>query len=239
MNRLTEIWFCDRTKKCGWNGQYSELKQIPHPKFENATQGVCPKCAGKRFYVRKEGIEMTTDLEIIIKNQPIDIELAELVGQPPMDFLVLYLDGKQLDGFGTPQDCPTERRRRQNLVDQLNDLSAESLWPDMWINWADKIRTQFNLPPETRWKDFHPVASLKIHRVVHAYSEHDHAAVGLLERVKDKLSEWTLHARNCEESRYVVVELCPIDESEAIRVTGHKLSLAVAEAVRDLLRATK
>lgn len=53
MTDTTEVWVCVRTKKCAWMGFYSQLKQIPHPKIENAEQGACPKCGGKTFYVRK------------------------------------------------------------------------------------------------------------------------------------------------------------------------------------------
>jgi len=53
MSDTTEVWICVRTIKCAWAGPYERLKQIPHPKIKNAEQGVCPKCGGKTFYVRR------------------------------------------------------------------------------------------------------------------------------------------------------------------------------------------
>lgn len=56
MTNSVEIWVCDKVKVCGWKGLYNNLKQIPHKKFPNATQGVCPKCGCRRFRIRREGL---------------------------------------------------------------------------------------------------------------------------------------------------------------------------------------
>ncbi len=130
--------------------------------------------------------------ELIITSQPIDFELSELLGIAACDFLVLCFDGVQLEFFGTPYDTPTNRIKRQGLVDALNDRSSKSLWPEMFKNWKGQICKQFTLSNETTEKEFRPVVSYKISRVCHGYSEHLHCAIGLFETLNDQIERWKI-----------------------------------------------
>lgn len=171
--------------------------------------------------------------ELIIKNQPIDIELCKLLGSTQSDFLVLCFDGVQLDDFGTPYDTPGNRAMKERLVESLNDRSAESRWPEMWRNWKPKLCKQFGLPDTTTSDAYRPVVSYKISRVCPAYSEHLHAAIGLFETIADKVSKWTItQAEGC----CVAV----IDKrSRTFFNVGSKMSLVIAQTVCELLRANQ
>ena len=37
-------------RKCKWQGLETDMKQVPHPKFKNATQSACPKCGNDSYY---------------------------------------------------------------------------------------------------------------------------------------------------------------------------------------------
>src|SRR6185312_7775407 len=128
--------------------------------------------------------------EIIIKNKPIDIELAGLLQEEQHDFIVLCFDGVQLDFFGTPYDSPNSRVARGQLVQMLNDRSSDSLWPKMFSKWKPQICRQFGLSLEITAETYRPVVSWKISRVCRGYSEHLHAAIGLFETVADKIDHW-------------------------------------------------
>lgn len=130
--------------------------------------------------------------KLTIKSAPIDLELCELLGDKPGDFLVLCFDGVQLDFFGTPYDSPRARVERQGLVDAINDTSENSLWPDMWKKWKAQICQQFKLPETTTSDKYRPVVTLEISRVCAGYSEYLHAAIQLFEDCADKIERWEL-----------------------------------------------
>lgn len=174
----------------------------------------------------------TGNPEIIIKNQAIDIELAELLGEKQCDFIVLCFDGQQLDFFGTPYDGPNARRLRQSIVEALNDRSKKSLWPKMFSEWKPEILRQFKLPPETTAKDFRPVVSLKISRVCHAYSEHLHAAISLFETLDDKVEWWSV-GKMSDGKHSVIIRS---KNGKEIDMSGDKLAVVIAAAIRDLLK---
>jgi hypothetical protein len=44
---------CSKTRKCGWKGVHSELVGVPHKKWANAQQLVCPKCGCDSYYRRE------------------------------------------------------------------------------------------------------------------------------------------------------------------------------------------
>jgi hypothetical protein len=44
---------CSKVRKCGWKGMQSDLVGVPHKKWENATQLVCPKCGCDSYYTRE------------------------------------------------------------------------------------------------------------------------------------------------------------------------------------------
>jgi hypothetical protein len=43
---------CSKVRKCGWKGMQSDLVGVPHKKWKNATQLVCPKCGCDSYYKR-------------------------------------------------------------------------------------------------------------------------------------------------------------------------------------------
>jgi hypothetical protein len=168
--------------------------------------------------------------EVILKGQPIDYELCELLGGKPTDFVVLCFNGVQLDFFGTPYLTPAASERFANMSAALNDRSVDSLWPRMWENWQEEIRKQFGLPETCTADEFRPVVSEQVSRVVAGYSEHLHAAIGLFEKVADKIDRWEVH-----KSWYSEVVIVA-KSGEEFRRTGPALPLVIAEAVRDLLK---
>ena len=131
-------------------------------------------------------------MKLNINNNSVDIELCELLGDKPSDFVVLCFDGVQLDFFGTPYDSPCARLEKQGLVDALNDKSEKSLWPELWKNWKPQICQQFKLPETTTSDKFRPVVTAEISRVSAAYSEHLHAAIGLFETLSGKITSWSI-----------------------------------------------
>ena len=44
---------CSKVRKCGWKGMHSDLVGVPHKKWENAKQLVCPKCGCDSYYKRE------------------------------------------------------------------------------------------------------------------------------------------------------------------------------------------
>ena len=168
--------------------------------------------------------------KLTIKSQPIDLELCELLGNQPSDFIVLCLDGIQMDTFGTPYDSPAARQRQQLLCDSLNDKSEKSRWPEAWMLWKKDICKQFGLPDTTTSDDYRPVVSFKISRVCAGYSEHLHAAIGLFETLADKIGVWRVSKT---ETCLVIVE----DKRSRVFIgCNNKPSLAIAEAIRALLK---
>jgi hypothetical protein len=174
--------------------------------------------------------------KLTIKSAPIDLELCELLGDKPSDFLVLCFDGVQLDFFGTPYDSPRARVERQGLVDAINDTSEDSLWPDMWKNWKAQICQQFKLPETTTSDKYRPVVTLEISRVCAGYSEHLHAAIGLFETIADKIASWSIIHKPSDES--CCVEVFTRDFKSHI-CKGHRPSLVIAECVCELLKANQ
>lgn len=174
---------------------------------------------------------MQPELKII--SLPIDLELCELLGDKPSDFIVLCLDGVQLDDFGTPYDTPRNRVERKGLADKLNDRSAESLWPELWKNWKPNICKQFGLPETTKASDFRPVVSIQISRVCPGYSEHLNSAIRLFETLADKIETWSV-------TQGVGCRVTVINKHRQTFVNyGRKPSLVIAETVRELLKANQ
>lgn len=172
-------------------------------------------------------------LELEIKSLPIDLELCELLGDKPSDFIVLCFDGVQLDDFGTPYDTPRNRVERLGLVDRLNDCSEESLWPELWKNWKPNICKQFGLPDTTEADDYRPVVSCKISRVCPGYSEHLHSAIRLFETLADKIRTWTV-------TQGVDCRVMVIDHYGQTFVNlGSKPSLVIVQTVIELLKANQ
>lgn len=172
--------------------------------------------------------------ELEIKSKPIDFEICKRLGSGAADFLVLCFDGVQLEGFGTPYDTPENRAMQERLVTALNDRSAESRWPEMWRNWKPTICRQFGLPDTTTSADYRPVVSYKISRVCHGYSEHLHAAIGLFEKLADKIQTWFV-AKNETGCQVEIIA----KNGATISQTGERMSLAIAEAVLELLNANQ
>jgi hypothetical protein len=173
--------------------------------------------------------------QIIIENQPLDIELASLLGEKHSDFLVLCFDGVQLDFFGTPYDSTSGRIRQFGLVEKLNSRSGDSLWPKMFSEWKREICEQFKLPTSTTAGSYRPVVSCAISRVCHGYSEHLHAAIGLFEMVGDKIEWWS--TGKMSDGKFAVI--INGKSGKEIAITGESLSVTITTAVRALLTSDK
>ena len=87
--------------------------------------------------------------ELIIKSDPLDFELCELLGRGSADFIVLCADGEQLDFAGTPYDSPREREVFTQMVKMLNSRAKNGYWPKYFESWKREICKQFKLPAET------------------------------------------------------------------------------------------
>ena len=171
--------------------------------------------------------------ELIIKSQPIDMELAELLGKAPCDFVVLCFDGVQFEAYGTPIDSPEVRHFAQRKADMMNDKSEDSIWPAMWHNWKPQICKQFGLPETATEKDFRPVVSWKVVRVCVGYSEHLHAAICLFEAASHLIAEWAIGVNESCWARIVS------KTDRGFTREGKHLPRVIAEVVRDLLRDGK
>ncbi len=171
---------------------------------------------------------MKTDPELVINSRQIDLELCNLLGDKPADFLVLHLDGIPLEGFGTPFDTPSNRKTRQGLVDLLNDRSKESLWPDFWDNWSGSVIRQFGLIGVAA-EDFRPCVSYKISRVCPGYSEQLHCAIGLFETLASKIEWWSIS----KHERCIVTIIGK--NGVKFQRLGKIPSLVIAETVKEFL----
>lgn len=169
---------------------------------------------------------------ITITGNPIDYELAKLLGEKPADFVALFFDGVQFKSFGTPFDSPRARREKQILVDHLNDRSKNSWWPEIFESWSTKICEQYGLPPETTAKDYRPVVSWEIVRVVHGYSQHRHCAIRLFEMLDAQIKTWS--CRKCEDGKHIV-EIITTDNYPIIN-TEEELPMAICKAMIRVLK---
>lgn len=174
--------------------------------------------------------------ELIIKGEPIDYEISELLGEKPGDFLVLCFDGVQFERFGTPSDSPAARKRKSEMVDYLNDRSKDSWWPELWKNWAGEIRAQYGLPPETGPDDYRPLVSYKISRVVAGRSKYLHCAIRLFEEIDEKLKTWSVRKLRNGEPKHLV-EIVTIDDRPILE-SGDDLPLVICKAIRRVLKAS-
>ena len=172
--------------------------------------------------------------KLTISGNPIDYELAELLGQKPSDFVVICFDGEQFKSFGTPYDSPRARREQQILVDHLNDKSKESWWPDIFKSWACQIRQQYGLSAETTADDYRPVVSWEIKRVVAGRSEHLHVAIRLFEEIDSKVKTWSV--RKLRDGKHLV-EIVTADD-RPIMESGESLPMVICKAVVRTLKAS-
>lgn len=125
-----------------------------------------------------------SDLPIRLVNRQIDYDLTAALGQTPSDFLVLYLNGVPLEGFGAPLDTPTARLEREVLVKGINRTGRGSLWPKLWTNWRKQIIASLELSKDTVFGKVRPNARTEVHRVTVGFSEHLHCAIRLFEEPK-------------------------------------------------------
>lgn len=173
--------------------------------------------------------------ELIISGNPIDYELAELLGERSADFIVLCFNGVQFERFGTPYDSPRERERTESMVRLLNSRKKkESLWPRMWENWASEIRKQYGLPADATADDFRPVASYQIKRVVAGRSEYLHCAIRLFEEIDAKLKTWSV--RKLRDGKHLVEIVT--SEDRPIMESGESLPMTICKAVVRTLKAS-
>lgn len=170
--------------------------------------------------------------EIVVISSQLDLDLTELLGDKPADFLILCLDGKPLDGFGTPCDSPEARETKQCFVDHLNDRSKNSWWPKFLANWRRQIVTQFELTAEN-YLDFRPFVSWRIHRVCCGHSAHLHCAIRLFEeeKVKSLIARWTVGI-----NKHALVEIHSVGGRRyVVEQPGEPLSFVIGKAVKWLL----
>lgn len=172
-------------------------------------------------------------MEIKINSTPLDLELCELLGEKPSDFIIICLDGVPVEGFGTPIDSPSNRLERMALVEALNRRSKRSLWPKFWENWWPELCKQFALPIGTTSDQFRPLASLHVSRVCAGYSEHLHCAIRLFEVCADKIENWSVMQRHGAFVSVTDKEFRRFSHSDPIP------SVAIALCFRDLLKANR
>lgn len=174
--------------------------------------------------------------ELTISGNPIDYELTELLGEKSADFIVLCFNGVQFERFGTPYDSPHERERTESMVRLLNSRKKkESLWPQMWENWAREIRKQYGLPADATADDFRPVVSYQIKRVCYGRSENLHCAIRLFEELADKIKTWGV--RKCEDGKHLV-EIVTAD-GRPMMDSGEKLPMTICKVVRRMLKSSQ
>lgn len=171
--------------------------------------------------------------ELIIKATALDLELTEMLGKKPGDFLILCFDGVPFEPFGSPWDQPRRRADWEQMIDGLNNRTRHSLWPTMFKTWGDRLVQQYNLTGATgSAKDKRPDASFQIHRVCASYSARLHCAVGLIEDLGTHLTSWTISRAPDGEGMAVLQATGDlfIERSES-------LPLAIATAAKRLLQA--
>jgi len=172
------------------------------------------------------------EIPLIINHSALDLELCELLGEKPADFIVLCADGEQVPFFGTPLDSPLARKAQQAFVDGINDRSKKSTWPEFFANWKSYFCREYKLPPETTAAGYHPNFSWAIARVCPGYSEHLRVAISLFEALGAKVKSWTL-ARAPGGSDMVEI----VSASGAVyRETGSGMAALIAQAAARLLR---
>ena len=172
--------------------------------------------------------------ELIISGNPIDYELLELLGEKSADFIVLCFNGVQFERFGTPYDTPRQRKSTESMIRLLNSRNKkETLWPEMWKNWAGEIRKQYGLADDTTADDFRPVVSYQIKRVCYGRSEHLHCAIRLFEQIDAKLKTWSV--RKLRDGNHLV-EILTVDD-RPIMESGESLPMAICKAVVRTLKA--
>lgn len=170
---------------------------------------------------------------IIIKNDPLDVELCQALGEPLIDFIVTCFDGVPLNLFSTPEDSPRARERHELFVQRLNDKTVDSKWPEFFEAWRDEFCQQFKLPHETEAASYHPHVTWQIHRVCVAYTERLSSAVTLFEKIASRLTNWIISKRNGGS----VVE---IEGHEfLVRHCGEDLPRVVSLAVLEVLKITR
>jgi hypothetical protein len=170
------------------------------------------------------------ETEVYLTGDPIDYELAELLGEKAGEFLVLHLDGVRVERFGTPYNTAANRAEWDGFVASLNDRSKKSLWPEFWKNWAVEISLQFKFPAIPLAKEFRPQASYAINRVVAGRSKYLHCAIRLFEEV-ECVKLWSIVST----SDTKLIDVLTVDKI-AIHETGTDLPLTICKAV---LRALK
>ena len=174
--------------------------------------------------------------ELIISGNPIDYELTELLGEKSADFIVLCFDGVQFERFGTPYDTPRQRESTESMIRLLNSRDKkETLWPEMWKNWAGEIRKQYGLPADATADDFRPVVSYQIKRVCYGRSENLHCAIRLFEELADKIKTWGV--RKCDDGKHLV-EIVTAD-GRPMMDSGEKLPMTICKVVRRMLKSSQ
>ena len=172
------------------------------------------------------------DIPLLTKSAPLDYEVSDLIGEGASDFLVLCLDGIQLESFGTPHDTPAARVEQQRFVDALNDRSPDSLWPVFFHNWKSAICKDLGLPPDTTAESCRPVVSLAVSRVCAGYSKYLHAAIGLFKTLGDKINAWSVSAAG--ERAFVRIVSA---DGTVFTENGQNMALVIVLAVKRVLLA--
>ncbi len=174
--------------------------------------------------------------ELIISGNPIDYELVDLLGEKSADFICLTFDGVQFEKFGTPYDTPRQRQSTESMIRLLNSRNKkETMWPEMWKNWAGEIRKQYGLAADTTAEDFRPVVSYQIKRVCYGRSQHLHCAIRLFEQLAEKIKTWSV--RKCDDGKHLV-EIVTAD-GRPMMDSGDDLPLTICKVVRRMLKSSQ
>lgn len=122
--------------------------------------------------------------KLVITNEPIDLELCELLGEKPSDFVILLADGKVLPGYGTPSDCKNARDNIQYFCDKLNTPKEDKKW---WGEFSENWKLALDQICEPGHR---PVFSYEIHRVCACRSKNLHCAIRLFEELVERIDSW-------------------------------------------------
>lgn len=118
-----------------------------------------------------------SELKFINECAPIDLELCELLGEKPSDFVVLQANGETVPGYGTPYDSAANRQRYADMCGWLNDADDEILWTKFLENWGKELANICDLCAGR------PVFSIVVSRVCPGRSKYLHCAIRLFEEL--------------------------------------------------------
>lgn len=163
------------------------------------------------------------DPKLIITSSTLDLDLCELLGDKPSDFVILLANGKQVPGYGSPYDSPIARKNADYICSRLNEDGKDSWWPEFEKNWKEKLA-------EIGISD-RPVFSFELHRVCPGRSEYLHCAIRLFEELGDRVRSWAIGSDSTGRQSVDIVS----KQGRTYEESGDRMSLVIGLAVKRLL----